>query len=144
AEEEARLLAQCKGKEHLHHYIILSVDTGMRPGEIFKMVKGDIDFDLGIIHVRAQNTKTETYRMVPMSERLAAILQDYTQGLKATDRVFPFRTLKTSFTTACRKAGVANLTPYCLRHTFGTKLVQLGVEISIAARAMGHTDVKTT
>lgn len=38
----------------------------------------------------------------------------------------------------------ADLTPYCLRHTFGTDLQRAGVPINVAKYLMGHSDIRVT
>lgn len=38
----------------------------------------------------------------------------------------------------------ADLTPYCLRHTFCTDLQRAGVPINVAKELMGHADIQTT
>jgi integrase len=38
----------------------------------------------------------------------------------------------------------ADLTPYCLRHTFCTDLESMGIPINIAKVLMGHADIQTT
>lgn len=37
-----------------------------------------------------------------------------------------------------------DLTPYCLRHTYGTDLQDNGVSINVARYLMGHEDISTT
>ena len=39
---------------------------------------------------------------------------------------------------------VSPLTPYCLRHTYGTDLQRAGVPLNIAKAAMGHSDIAVT
>jgi len=38
----------------------------------------------------------------------------------------------------------ADLTPYCLRHTYGTDLQNAGVPINVAKYLMGHSDIAVT
>lgn len=35
----------------------------------------------------------------------------------------PFRSIRTAFATACRRAGLKDVTPHVLRHTFASRLV---------------------
>lgn len=69
--EEERLLAACMGwRAHLRPIIICALDTGMRRGELFKLVWSDVDFENKLITIRAFNTKTMRQRQVGMAERL--------------------------------------------------------------------------
>ena len=43
-----------------------------------------------------------------------------------------------------KPAVAADLTPYCLRHTFCTDLQKAGVPINVAKELMGHSDIQTT
>ena len=46
---------------------------------------------------------------------------------------------------ACDKAKIKGVTPYCLRHTVATKLVnELGIDIVTAGRILGHSKVEMT
>jgi integrase len=64
-DEEARLLAACSGRRaHLRPLVITALDTGMRRGELLKLVWPDVDFALDLIRVRATNTKTERPRTI--------------------------------------------------------------------------------
>ncbi len=71
-EEEEKLLAACFGpRAHLRSIIVCALDTGMRRGEIFKLKWSDIDFENGIINIKAFNTKTLRERQVAMTSRLS-------------------------------------------------------------------------
>ncbi len=70
-DEEARLLAACSGRRaHLRPLVITALDTGMRRGELLKLVWPDVDFALDLIRVRATNTKTERPRTIGMTPRV--------------------------------------------------------------------------
>jgi integrase len=75
--EEKRLLAAAEAGEglFLKEIIICALDTGMRLGEILKLVWADVDFETDSIFVKAYNTKTATPKTVPMTARLRAALK---------------------------------------------------------------------
>jgi site-specific recombinase XerD len=41
----------------------------------------------------------------------------------------PYRSIRTAFATACRRAGLTSVTPHVLRHTFASRLVMAGVNL---------------
>jgi integrase len=145
-EEERRLLAAFEGKQHLKALIITAVDTAMRRGELFKLCWGDVDFESRQITIQATNAKTEKERNVGMTDRV----YDELMGLwelssKDLDElVFGIRhTIKTSWKTACIKAGLDDLHFHDLRHTATTRLIRAGVPHTEAMKITGHTQFKT-
>src|SRR5689334_8996160 len=47
--------------------------------------------------------------------------------------------IKQSFTGACERAGIEDLRPYDLRHTFATRLLERGVHAFIISALLGHS-----
>jgi integrase len=71
--EERRLLAVAG--PHLQRLIIGAIETGMRRGELLALVWRDVNVERKEITVRAETTKTQTTRVLPVSSRLAAVLE---------------------------------------------------------------------
>lgn len=149
--EETRLLAACSGpREHLRPIIICAVDTGMRQGEIFKLTWDMVESH--VIIVRSMNTKTQTARPVPITDRLDSELERL-RSLRTgepEETVFGIKSnVKRSFAKACeiagiKEGGIDGLTFHCLRHTAGTRMVKQGMSLAEVARILGHADIKTT
>jgi integrase len=70
--EERRLLAVAS--PHLQGLVIGALETGMRRGELLALRWRDVDRPKREITVRAETTKTKTGRLLPVSARLAAVL----------------------------------------------------------------------
>ena len=51
--------------------------------------------------------------------------------------------VKKSFSAACREAGITNFTFHDLRHTFGTRLADAGVDV-VVKKLMRHASIVTT
>src|SRR5438270_755011 len=51
--------------------------------------------------------------------------------------------IKKSFSAACREAGITNFTFHDLRHTFGTRLADAGVDVVKIKELMGHASIVT-
>ena len=70
--------------------IICAPDTGMRRGEILTLVWDDVDYEAGLIHIKAFNTKTERERWVGMTPRLKNVLLLLSEqaAVKSDDCVF--------------------------------------------------------
>jgi site-specific recombinase XerD len=50
----------------------------------------------------------------------------------------PIKSIKKGFARACERAGIDDLRPYDLRHTFATRLVERNVHILIISELLGH------
>lgn len=144
-EEEDLLLDACdENRSKLRPIIICALDTGMRRGEILSLKWRDVDLQSRRINIQALNTKTLRSRSVPISTRLLAILESLPQR-DPTNRVFGVTdTVKRSWATAKRVAGITDLKFHDLRHTCATRLVQGGMPIAEVSRILGHTSVVTT
>lgn len=147
-DEEDKLLAACAGRRaHLRPIVICALDTGMRKGEILKLIPADLDFDNQVITVRAFNTKTMRARQVAMSRRLARELAAIVERLPADADVSVFGItddFKKAFYTARKDAGLPELRFHDLRHTYATRLVAHHLPLAEVGRALGHTQANTT
>ena len=56
----------------------------------------------------------------------------------------PLTTVKRAFKSACRRAGIEGLLFHDMRHTFGTRLIQSGVDIETVRDLMGHHSISVT
>jgi integrase len=52
--------------------------------------------------------------------------------------------VKKSFSAACREASITNFTLHDLRHTFGPRLADAGVDVVKIKELMGHAAIVTT
>lgn len=145
--EESRLLAQCTGRrEHLRAVIICALDTGMRSGELFKMTWSDINLAGRRIHIQAFNTKTAEEREAPITERLAREFERL-WAISIQDKnglVFGMGRMKRGWRTACRLAGLEDITFHDARHSAATRLIQQGRPLPEVSRILGHASPITT
>ncbi len=144
-DEETLLLDACdENRSKLRPIIICALDTGMRRGEILSLRWRDVDIKNRRINIQALNTKTLRARSVPATTRLLAELERLPQR-DASARVFGVTdTVKRSWATAKRVAGITDLKFHDLRHTCATRLVQGGLPIAEVSRILGHTSIVTT
>lgn len=56
----------------------------------------------------------------------------------------PLKTPREWFDAACSKAGIADFTWHCLRHTFASRLVMAGVGLRTVQELMGHKGIAMT
>lgn len=151
-EEEARLLAECKG--YLHDIIMTALHTGFRRNELLTLQPQDVDFARGLVSVRAGYAKNGEGRSVPMSTTLHGILLRLFRAAKASGSptLFcnhqgePLRAcaLRDSFENAINRAKLEDFHFHDLRHTFASRLVMAGVDIRTVQELMGHKTIAMT
>ena len=56
----------------------------------------------------------------------------------------PYKSFRSAFEKAVRKAGLADFTFHDLRHTFASRLVMSGVDLPTVKELLGHKDISMT
>jgi len=134
-----------RGRNHRETYrlfkafVIFQLDTGMRREETLTLKWEQIDFRRGIIMV--EKTKGKTRREIPMTNRVNDIvhfLGDTLFHKLTNDQV------SKKFSFVAKKAGLFGFKQHSLRHTFATRLLAIGVDISIVSKLLGHANIDTT
>lgn len=153
-EELGRLLSLLPDRlsERDRAYIMLSVDTGLRVGEVINLTFSCIDQDT--LKVPEQGKTGE--RLVPLKPEVRGALLALKNGRKDTDPIFwndhlncPIRT-EPSFLNIVRKAfekaGIKGkrASPHTLRHTFARNWIANGGDIISLMRILGHKNIATT
>ena len=133
AQEEARLVAVAP--EPLRSLIVIGLHTGLRvQAEALRLRKEDVDLQRGLLTVPAAYAKNGRSRTVPLNSIVRstlAQLQHRTPGpfVFAKPDGEPYRSIRSAFQTACRRAGLSGITPHVLRHSFGSRLAMSGVDM---------------
>ncbi|MGH9787608.1 MAG: tyrosine-type recombinase/integrase, partial [Candidatus Acidiferrales bacterium] len=146
-EEEERLLAEAH--PGLKPVLITALNTGMRLGELLSLTWADVDLSRRLITVR--HTKNGRVRRLPINDGLLEALKALHRKSSKAEYVFCSRrngdrrkSVRTTFETAIRRAGISKLRFHDLRHTFATRLVAAGVDIVTVKELMGHRDISMT
>jgi integrase len=134
----------------LRPLVITALHTGFRASELRSLTWDDVDFRRRVISVRAGYAKNGEARSVPMNQLLTDILKSVKLANYQGDRVFcnregtPYRSFRSAFERAVRKAEVKDLTFHDLRHTFASRLVMAGVDLPTVKELLGHRDISMT
>lgn len=153
---------------HVHEGILLCFQTGIRVGELVALKYTDIEG--GMLHIQRQEvkekdeeghsvvkvveyTKTEAgnRRVVLTKHALETIesLKAYSGGMeyimqRQEGNRIRCSTVNKSLYKACEKCGIPPRSMHKVRRTYGTILIDSGVDDSIIMDQMGHSDIVTT
>lgn len=138
-------------RDHLAPMVLVSLNTGLRRGELFGLRWSDVDLDRRVLTVQGATTKGGHTRHIPLTDEAHDILKDWKpEKAGGADLVFPgragkpFYTLKTAWGALLEEAGIVAFRWHDLRHTFASKLVQAGVDLNTVRELLGHTDIAMT
>jgi integrase len=137
--DELKLLAACSA--HLRPIVITALDTGLRRGELTHQLWEHVDFDRNLLSVTRSKTAEGEHRSVPLSKRVRALFDERRKpsGLIFAYEGKPIHSLKTGWAGALRRAGLAHAPFHGLRHTFNSRLVEVGVIVDVRKSLMGHS-----
>jgi integrase len=138
-DEETLLLTAAS--PHLRDIAIVALDTGMRRGEILHERWEDVDFARQLLYVSHSKTPEGEAREIPLTNRVFHWLLE---NRKSDGLIFTFHgksigSLKTAWKAAIRRAGIRYIRFHYLRHTFNTRLLELGVTREVRMALLGHT-----
>jgi integrase len=134
------------GWQPFRDVLLIMLDTGMRPCEVYRMQREHIDWDRNRIFVpRSKSRKSR--RFVGMTRRVRGALE---LRLAQHDSAFAFPsarsatghivTVQKQFDRARRLAGLTDsIVLYCARHRFGTDAMEGTGNVYAVADAMGHS-----
>ncbi|MGR3309761.1 MAG: tyrosine-type recombinase/integrase [Candidatus Brocadiales bacterium] len=132
---------------HLKPIVITAIYSGMRRGEILSLKWEQVDLKNNFLLL--DKTKNNKRREIPINATLQKTLGALPHSIES-EYVFvdmkgnPFKDVKRSFATACKRAGIRDFTFHDLRHTFASHLVMAGVDITCVKELMGHKSLTTT
>ena len=130
--------------------------TGMRVSELVHIAMADVNLQAGYVRVTGKGRKQ---RLVPMGDMARERVAEYVDTARATFVKNPaepalfltgrgkpmtrqgFWKLLRRYATA---AGIAELSPHKLRHSFATHLIERGADLRAVQAMLGHSDISTT
>ena len=137
--------------DHLTPMVLLSINTGLRQGELFHLQWGMVNLTEASLILAGSITKNSSSRYIPLNDEAKAImLRLYDKSATKEGLVFPsknnqpFNNIKRSWSSVLEKAQITQFRWHDLRHHFASKLVMAGVDLNTVRELLGHSDIKMT
>lgn len=149
--------------------ILISLNTGLRIGEVCALSWNDIDFERQIFHIRttvARVKSTEigvrskliidkpktksSLRDIPISSKLLPVLvfmKNQSNGkyvVSADNRFVSPRTYEYRYHKILDAYNIPSVNYHTLRHTFATRCIEVGVDVKTLSEILGHASVSIT
>jgi integrase len=115
--------------------------------EFLSLTWDDVNFERGTVSVKAGYAKNGASRSIPMNELLKRTLEEVRIKDSAVFRNRsgkPYKSIRTAFEGAVKRAEIDDFTFHDLRHTFAGRLVMGGVDLPTVKELMGHKAIKMT
>ncbi len=127
--------------------------AGLRVSELVSLKQSDVDVQAGLLVCHGKGSKE---RQVPLGKSAIQWVQRYNvirsrygkpslpqlfvNGGKPITRQFAWTMIK----RYAKKAGIKDISPHTLRHSFATHLLQHGADSRSVQALLGHSDISTT
>ena len=135
-DEEIKSFFQSIQDSKLVNFYKFLLLTGVRRSEALDLRVSDVDFDLGLIHIRGTKTANSD-RYIPLTSTLRKLLLN----INSEDYYFPF---SANYVTKYFKRYCSNHKLHDLRHTFATRCASSGLHPAVTQALLGHATPEFT
>lgn len=149
--EELHGLSETAFADHLRPMVLLSMNTGLRRGELFKLEWANVDLGKRLLSVVGTTSKRLKTRHIPLNAEALEVLSGWqaqqpdTEGLVfPSEDGKPFDNIKKSWGAVLVSADIQRFRWHDLRHHFASWLVMKGVDLNTVRDLLGHGDIKMT
>lgn len=136
--------------DHLKPMVLLSINTGMRQGELFNIAWDNINFETRVITVEGKLAKSGKTRHIPLNDEAHQVLLKWRDTIGNKGLIFQnkegesFYSVKKAWNNLLEAAGITNFRWHDMRHHFASRLVMAGVDLNTVRELLGHSDIKMT
>ena len=136
--------------DHLHPMILLSMNTGLRRGEIFSLKWENVSLERALLTIEGAYAKSGKTRHIPLNSEAISVLKEWRRQTDSSDLVFHnkdglrFDNIKNGWATILNAAKIKNFRWHDLRHHFASRLVMSDVDLNTVRELLGHSDMSMT
>ena len=143
----------------LGDFIELALNTGCRKSELLNLKWNHVDLSTRLLYL--EQTKSGEWQTVPINEDARQAL---VRRMRLRDEVCPespwvffhltsafnaevgdkVKSVRKAFSTACKRAGIADFHIHDLRHTFASWLVMNGIALFEVSKLLRHSSIQMT
>lgn len=131
--------------DHLTPAVLVSINTGVRRGELLALRWANVDMKGKQITVEGSTAKSQQTRHIPLNDEAVQVLKQWKEQAADSERVFPIDTgFKTAWAGLLDRAKITKFRWHDLRHHFASRLVQAGVPLNTVRELLGHASLAMT
>lgn len=136
--------------DHLKPLVLLSINTGLRRGELLGLKWENVDLAGAYLTVEGAIAKSGKTRHLPLNREALDILTAWRSQSGTDAWVFagkegkPLTSVKKAWMALLTQAGIKRFRWHDMRHHFASRLVMAGVDLNTVRELLGHADIKMT
>jgi integrase len=128
--------------DHLTPAVLLSMNTGMRRGELLALRWTSIDFKRAQLTIEGSTAKSKQTRHLPLNAEALDVLHKWQKQAPEGERVFAIDTgFKSAWAPLLVRAKITSFRWHDLRHHFASRLAQVGIPLNDIRELLGHSTI---